>query len=133
MTGRLGLTTPEPVGQHSTSGGYMATPEVFCAGKPQPCTIDACIRAVEAAFQLTRRQLVGPDRARSVARPRQMAMWLARQATSASLPMIGRSLGFRDHTTILHGCRQIDWLRQSDPSVQRFTDAALSDLTANRG
>lgn len=50
-----------------------------------------------------------------VVRPRQMIMWLARELTPRSLPEIGRSLGGRDHTTVLHGCRRIDQLRQNDP------------------
>lgn len=48
-----------------------------------------------------------------------MAMWLARQATAASLPVIGRVLGGRDHTTVLHGVRTMDRLIASDPAWRK--------------
>ncbi len=53
-------------------------------------------------------------RARAVARPRQVAMYLAKQLTSRSLPEIGRKFGGRDHTTVMHALRKIDELRQQD-------------------
>ena len=57
-------------------------------------------------------------RSRIVARPRQMAMALAKELTPMSLPEIGQNFGGRDHTTVLHGCRQIVSLRESTPQIQ---------------
>ena len=57
-----------------------------------------------------------PRRARAVARPRQVAMYLAKQLTSRSLPEIGRKFGGRDHTTVMHAVRKIEDLRASDQS-----------------
>jgi len=54
-----------------------------------------------------------------VARPRQVAMFLARELTSRSLPDIGRRFGGRDHTTVLHACRRIEALCKSDPVFQQ--------------
>ena len=61
--------------------------------------------------------LSGKSRARSVSRPRQIAMALAKDLTSKSLPEIGRAFGGRDHTTVLHACRKIAELRETDESV----------------
>ncbi len=58
------------------------------------------------------------NRSRIVARPRQMAMALAKELTSLSLPEIGQNFGGRDHTTVLHACRQIVSLRESAPQIQ---------------
>jgi chromosomal replication initiator protein len=55
-----------------------------------------------------------PRRARAVARPRQVAMYLSKQLTSRSLPEIGRMFGGRDHTTVMHAVRKIEELRASD-------------------
>lgn len=58
------------------------------------------------------------NRSRVVARPRQMAMALAKELTSLSLPEIGQNFGGRDHTTVLHACRQIASLREGTPQIQ---------------
>jgi chromosomal replication initiator protein len=54
---------------------------------------------------------------RSYARPRQVAMYLAKQLTSRSLPDIGRRFGGRDHTTVMHGVRRIEELKSADPQI----------------
>jgi chromosomal replication initiator protein len=56
-------------------------------------------------------------RARAVARPRQVAMYLAKQLTPRSLPEIGRKFGGRDHTTVIYAIRKIEELRTGDPSL----------------
>ncbi len=56
-------------------------------------------------------------RARIVARPRQVAMYLAKQLTTRSLPEIGRKFGGRDHTTVIHAVRKIDELMLTDPAL----------------
>ena len=55
-------------------------------------------------------------RSRSVARPRQVAMYLAKQLTSRSLPEIGRKFGGRDHTTVMHAVKKVDELKDIDSS-----------------
>jgi chromosomal replication initiator protein len=55
-------------------------------------------------------------RARAVARPRQVAMYLSKHLTSRSLPEIGRKFGGRDHTTVMHAVRKIDELKSTDSS-----------------
>jgi chromosomal replication initiator protein len=70
--------------------------------------------AVAARFGLTREAMRSLTHARAVARPRQIAMFLAREITGHSLPRIGRHFG-RDHTTVLHAVRRIGKLTTADP------------------
>ena len=80
-------------------------------------TIEEIQRKVSEHFDIRLSDMLGPKRTRSLARPRQVAMWLCKQLTSRSLPEIGRKFGKRDHTTIMHGVRKIDELRQSDSQI----------------
>jgi len=63
-----------------------------------------------------------------VARPRQVAMWLAKQITTRSLPDIGRRFGGRDHTTVLHAVRRIEALKAEDAGIARDVDVLLRKL-----
>jgi len=69
-------------------------------------------------------------RARAVARPRQVAMYLAKQLTSRSLPEIGRKFGGRDHTTVMHAVKKIDELRQDDNILSEDIDLLRRMLEA---
>ncbi|MEI6412639.1 MAG: chromosomal replication initiator protein DnaA [Pseudomonadota bacterium] len=87
------------------------------AAHDKTVNIDEIQRVVAEYFGIRLRDLNQSTRARSVARPRQIAMTLARQLTSSSLPEIGRAFGGRDHTTVLHATRKIEELKASDPRV----------------
>ena len=63
--------------------------------------------------------LISERRNRAIARPRQAAMWLAKQLTTRSLPDIGRRFGGRDHTTVLHAVRRIEALKADDAQLAR--------------
>jgi len=80
-------------------------------------TIDEIIRKVADHYKLRMTDILSPRRARSVARPRQIAMYLAKKLTSKSLPEIGRSFGGRDHTTIIYGVKKIEELRTIDNQI----------------
>ncbi|QQA42999.1 chromosomal replication initiator protein DnaA [Pelagovum pacificum] len=80
-------------------------------------TIDQIQRTVSEHYNIRLADLIGPRRMRSLARPRQVAMWLSKQLTNRSLPEIARRFGGRDHTTIMHGIRKIDELRQTDSGI----------------
>ena len=58
-----------------------------------------------------------PRRARAVARPRQIAMYLAKTLTSKSLPEIGRRFGGRDHTTVMHAVKRVESLAETDSQI----------------
>lgn len=80
-------------------------------------TVEEIIRKVCDHYNLRMSDMLSPRRARAVARPRQMAMFLAKNMTSKSLPDIGRRFGGRDHTTVLHAVRKIDELKLTDSQI----------------
>ncbi|MEL7214812.1 MAG: chromosomal replication initiator protein DnaA [Pseudomonadota bacterium] len=80
-------------------------------------TIEEIMRKVCEHYNLRMSDMLSPRRARSVARPRQMAMFLSKTLTSKSLPEIGRRFGGRDHTTVLHAVRKIEELKGSDSQI----------------
>jgi len=82
-------------------------------------TIEEIQKKTAEFYKLDLRELHSARRARRVARPRQVAMFLARELTSRSLPDIGRRFGGRDHTTVLHACRRIEALCKTDPVFQQ--------------
>ena len=80
-------------------------------------TIEEIQRKVAEHFNIRLSDLIGPKRVRNIARPRQVAMYLAKQLTLRSLPEIGRRFGGRDHTTIMHGVRKIEELMATDSDL----------------
>jgi len=76
-------------------------------------------REVARYFHIPVLEMVSQRRSRDVARPRQVAMYLTKQLTPKSLPNIGRLFGNRDHTTVIHACRQVARLIGED---QGFAD-----------
>ncbi|MDB5195366.1 MAG: dnaA [Parcubacteria group bacterium] len=88
-------------------------------------TVDEIQKAVCAYYGLKQMDLISERRARAVARPRQVAMWICKQVTARSLPDIGRRFGGRDHTTVLHAVRRIDQLRIDDPQILRDCEALI--------
>ena len=86
-------------------------------------------RTAAEYYKIKMSDLMSKRRSRSVARPRQMAMALAKELTNHSLPEIGESFGGRDHTTVLHACRKIKELRESDRDICEDHQNLLRTLT----
>jgi len=80
-------------------------------------TVEEIQRKVSDHYNIRLSDMIGPKRLRSFARPRQVAMYLCKQLTSRSLPEIGRRFGGRDHTTVMHGVRRIEELKQQDGQI----------------
>ncbi len=80
-------------------------------------TIEEIQRRVAEHYNIKLSEMSSERRARAVARPRQVAMFLSKQLTSRSLPEIGRKFGGRDHTTVMHAVRKIEELRLSDAAI----------------
>lgn len=80
-------------------------------------TVEEIQRKVAEHYNVRLSDLIGPKRLRTIARPRQVAMYLAKHMTTRSLPEIGRRFGGRDHTTILHGVRKVEQLRAEDSQL----------------
>ncbi|WP_321474027.1 chromosomal replication initiator protein DnaA [uncultured Paludibaculum sp.] len=89
-------------------------------GPERRVTIDAVVRAVAERYNLQPSQLKQKTNAHEIARPRQVAMYICKDLTSASLPEIGRHFGGKHHTTVLHSIRKVEELRQADPDLNRL-------------
>ncbi len=97
-------------------------------GGERRVTVDEIQKAASEHFGLKQADLISERRTRAVARPRQAAMWLAKQLTTRSLPDIGRRFGGRDHTTVIHAVRRIDELRANDPQLARDLEVLVRKL-----
>lgn len=75
--------------------------------------------AVAASFGIDAKELLGKDRSREIALPRQVAMYLMREEANFSLPQIGEALGGRDHTTVMYGCDKIADMIERDDRLRR--------------
>jgi len=93
-------------------------------------SLDNIQRTVAEYYKIKLADLLSARRSRSVARPRQLAMALAKELTNHSLPEIGESFGGRDHTTVLHACRKIKELRDSDPDMHEDYKNLYRSLSA---
>ena len=101
--------------------------DVYPQGEAAPViTIARIQEAVTQRFGVTHDELVSPRRSQAVAYPRQVAMYLSRELTDASLPMIGKEFGGRDHTTVIHAKDKITKLIREDRSVYNL----VQELTA---
>ena len=80
-------------------------------------TIDEIQKKVVEHYNIKLSDMHSPRRSRSVARPRQVAMYLAKSITTRSLPEIGRKFGGRDHTTVIHAIKTIEEIMVNDPNL----------------
>lgn len=92
-------------------------------------TIDEIQRKVAEHYNLKLTDMASPRRAREVARPRQVAMYLSKQLTPRSLPEIGRKFGGRDHTTVMHAVKKIEELVGLDATFAQEVDLLKRTLT----
>ena len=93
-------------------------------------TIENIQKTVAEYFKIRVGDLLSKRRSRSVARPRQIAMALAKELTRHSLPEIGDAFGGRDHTTVLHACRRIKLLRETETRVEEDYNNLFRTLTS---
>ena len=100
--------------------------DVFPQGDSGQVSIERIQDLVSQRFSLTRKQLCGDRRSQNIVYPRQVAMYLSRELTDASLPKIGREFGGRDHTTVIHATSKIARLIKEDRSVYNL----VQELTA---
>ena len=100
------------------------------ASQDKLVTIDNIQKTVGEYFKIRIGDLLSKRRSRSIARPRQIAMALAKELTRHSLPEIGDAFGGRDHTTVLHACRRIKALRETEARVDEDYHNLYRTLTA---
>lgn len=99
-------------------------------GSQRRVTIDEIQKAVSSHFDVKQLDLVSQRRAVAIARPRQIAMYLAKRLTTRSLPEIGRKFGNRDHSTVIHAVRRIEELRGTDSEIDGAVRSLLRQLEA---
>ena len=97
-------------------------------GGEKRITVDDIQKATAEHFGLKQADLISERRNRAIARPRQAAMWLAKQMTTRSLPDIGRRFGGRDHTTVLHAVRKIEALVAKDTALSEEVESLKRQL-----
>ena len=93
-------------------------------------SVEEIQRKVSEHYNIRLSDMVGPKRLRSYARPRQVAMYLCKKMTSRSLPEIGRRFGGRDHTTVMHGVKRIEELKQNDGQIAEDLELLRRSLEA---
>jgi chromosomal replication initiator protein len=91
-------------------------------------TIEAIQLAVAELFHMSVAELKESHSTRAVVIPRQIAMYLAKQMTEASLPEIGREFGGKHHTTVMHSIAKIDELRRTDAATKKAVETLLKTL-----
>jgi chromosomal replication initiator protein len=96
--------------------------------KERKISMDAVIKAVADRFSLQPSQLKQKSNSRNIAYPRQVAMYLVKELTQASLPEIGRQFGGKHHTTVLHSVNKIEQLRQTDPDLNRLIHSVIDSF-----
>jgi chromosomal replication initiator protein len=100
------------------------------AAHDKQITIENIQKTVAEYFQIRTSDLTSSKRSRSIARPRQIAMTLAKELTNHSLPEIGNAFGGRDHTTVIHANRKVKELRESDPRISEDYSNLLRTLSS---
>lgn len=95
------------------------------ASNYKPITIELIMKSVADYYRIRIADLLGKKRSRNIARPRQMAMTLAKELTSLSLPAIGEAFGGRDHTTVMHAVKTIGRLKQEEPELKQDYEKLL--------
>jgi chromosomal replication initiator protein len=115
-------------GEPITLAMAQQTLKYLVPGQERRITMDAILRAVAERFNLQPHQLKQKSNTQVIAYPRQIAMYLIKELTSASLPEIGRAFGGKHHTTVLHSIGKIEKLRQSDPDLNRMIHSIIDSI-----
>ena len=123
------IATAHFTGQSITLESTKEALRDLMAAQDKLVTIENIQKTVAEYFKIRIADLLSKRRSRSVARPRQIAMALAKELTRHSLPEIGDAFGGRDHTTVLHACRRIKLLRESDTRVEEDYNNLFRTLT----
>ena len=97
-------------------------------GQERKVTMEAVLKAVADRFSLQPNQLKQKSNSRQISYPRQIAMYLVKELTQASLPEIGRQFGGKHHTTVLHSINKIEQLRHTDADLNRMIHSIIDSF-----
>jgi len=119
-----------PLPQKEIVARYLAWLEQAdeTAALPPAPSVEKIIRVVGTYFVISANDILSQTREARVTRPRQVAMWLARKLTPRSMPEIGRYIGGRDHTTVLHAVRKVNQVMEADPAFKADVDELVKRL-----
>ena len=126
---KLVIANSHFTGQQITPAFIRESLKDLLALHEKQVSIDNIQRTVAEYYKMKVADLHSKRRTRSITRPRQMAMALAKELTSHSLPEIGDAFGGRDHTTVLHACKKIEELQESDANIREDYQNFLRLLT----
>src|SRR5579883_3502631 len=115
-------------GQPITMAMAQQTLKHLNAGGERKISVESILRAVAERFSMQPAQLKQKSNARQIAYPRQIAMYLVKELTHASLPEIGRYFGGKHHTTVLHSIQKIEDLRQKDEDLNNLIQSLMDTL-----
>jgi len=115
-------------GEEVTLGFVRAVLQDLLRANDRKITIDDIQRKVAGYYNIRLADLLSSRRTRVIARPRQIAMYLAKKYTSRSLPEIGRKFGGRDHTTVIHAVNRVESLRASDQEIESDVERIIQLL-----
>ncbi len=107
-----------------------ALKDILPQNRPKQITIDKIKRVVAEHFNIRMQDFEVRNRSRSVAFPRQIAMYLSRELTDSSLPKIGEEFGGRDHTTVIHACEKIAEDQKQDPALAATIEQLIARIRA---
>lgn len=127
---KLVIANSHFTGQEITPAFIRESLKDLLALHEKQVSIDNIQRTVAEYYKMKVADLHSKRRTRTITRPRQMAMTLAKELTNHSLPEIGEAFGGRDHTTVLHACKKIMELQESDPTIREDYQNFMRLLTS---
>ncbi|MDX1588205.1 MAG: chromosomal replication initiator protein DnaA [Oleiphilaceae bacterium] len=127
---KLVIANSHFTGQQITPAFIRESLKDLLALHEKQVSIDNIQRTVAEYYKMKVADLHSKRRTRSITRPRQMAMALAKELTNHSLPEIGEAFGGRDHTTVLHACKKIVQLQETDPGIREDYQNFMRLLTS---
>ena len=104
---------------------------IIAPDKPKEITPQLILDVVSEHFHVTTDMIISKSRSSEIVRPRQIAMYLCKNMTDASLEYIGSLLGGRDHSTIIHGIKKIDDDYKSDETTKNLIDTIIKKINPN--
>lgn len=105
-----------------------ALKDIIPNSKPKKITVKNIMKFIAEQYNVTVEEILSRKRTKTIAYPRQVAMYLARELTDLSLPKIGQEFGNRDHTTVIHAHKKISETMEKDPEVQTEINTYLEDI-----
>jgi len=102
--------------------------DILALSQPRPLSIDDIQEGVARFFSLRTKDMLSKKRTQNIAFPRQIAMYLSRELTDASLPQIGQAFGGRDHTTVIHACSKIVSQLEKDSTLRSTLNKLQENL-----